>query len=318
MWYKKYGWAGNPFEVKCSKEVIGLDKEKERLIEYVNSGDACVILGDSGVGKTSLIKWLEKNSFRHKMNYINAEEIGEYYSLRKNVKKGWIRKSVLLLDEAHLCDEEIRKEVKLLWDANIIKSAVIAQMPSSLNEYSESLRKRIGSRVIKLGRLDLEKAKAIIDFRTKNKNPFDENSLKLLVEEADYNPRKILENCELACMELNKEELNENNIKRLLQKKQAIELEVLEKPKEVELPSNLMPIPPDQLKGFAPMQKKIINILYEDNHTINQLSQILNSSEGSVGKQISMLAESGVVYVANPRRPKVYGLSENFKKDLIE
>ena len=66
------------------------------------------------------------------------------------------------------------------------------------------------------------------------------------------------------------------------------------------------------------MQKKIINILYENNHTINQLSQILNSSEGSVGKQISMLTESGVVYVANPRRPKVYGLSENFKKDLIE
>lgn len=318
MWYKRYGWAKSPFEVKCSKEVIGLEKEKEKLLDYVNSGDACVILGDSGVGKTSLMKWLEKYSLKYKMNYINAEEIGEYYSLKKNVKKGWIRKSILLLDEAHLCEEEIRKEVKLLWDANVIKSVVIAQMPSNLNEYSESLRKRIGPRVIKLGRLDLEKAKALIEFRTKNKNPFDDDSLKLLVEEADYNPRRLLENCELACIELAKDELNENNIRRVLQKKEAIELEVLEKPKEVELPTNLMPISPEQLKGFAPMQKKIINILYENNHTISQLAEILNSSEGSVGKQISMLTESGVVYVANPRRPKVYGLAESFKKDLIE
>src|SRR3989344_7424818 len=311
MWYNRYGWKKNPFEVKCSKEVIGLDKEKEKLLDYVNSGDACIIIGDSGVGKTSLLKWLEKYLIRYKMNYINAEEMNEYYSLKKHVKKGWIRKSILLLDEAHLCDEDLRKEVKLLWDENTIKSVVIAQMPTSLSEYSESLKKRIGSRILKLGKLDFEKAKALIEFRTKSYNPFDDNSLKLLLDEADYNPRKLLEKCELVCMELDKEQLNEANIKSILLKNEAIDLEVLEKPKEVELPSNLMPISPDQLKGFAPMQKKIINILYENNRTINQMAQILNSSEGSVGKQINMLSESGVVYVVNPRRPKVYGLSEN-------
>ncbi len=317
MWYKRYGWPKNPFEVKCSKEVIGLEKEKQKLLDYVNSGDACIILGDSGVGKTSLMKWLEKSLLRYKMNYINSEEMNEYYSLKKHVKKGWVRKSVLLLDEAHLCDEDIRKEIKLLWDANVVKSVVIAQMPSNLNEYSESLRKRIGPRVVKLGRLDLEKAKALIDFRTKGNNPFDDKSLKLLVEEAEYNPRKLLENCELVCMELKSQELNEDNIKRVLQKKEIVELEDLEKPKEVELPSNLTPIDSELLKGFAPMQKKIINILYENNRTIYQIAQVLNSSEGSVGKQVSMLTESGVVYIANPRRPKVYGLSENFKKELV-
>ncbi len=317
MWYKRYGWPKNPFEVKCSKEVIGLEKEKQKLLDYVNSGDACIILGDSGVGKTSLMKWLEKSLLRYKMNYINSEEMNEYYSLKKHVKKGWVRKSVLLLDEAHLCDEDIRKEIKLLWDANVVKSVVIAQMPSNLNEYSESLRKRIGPRVVKLGRLDLEKAKALIDFRTNGNNPFDDKSLKLLVEEAEYNPRKLLENCELVCMELKSQELNEDNIKRVLQKKEIVELEYLEKPKEVELPSNLTPIDSELLKGFAPMQKKIINILYENNRTIYQIAQVLNSSEGSVGKQVSMLTESGVVYIANPRRPKVYGLSENFKKELV-
>lgn len=318
MWYKRYGWKKNPFEVKCSKEVIGLDKEKERLINYVNSGDACIIIGDSGAGKSSLVKWLEGKIFKYKMNYINAEEMNEFYSLRKHVKKGWIRKSVLLLDEAHLCEGNIRTEMKLLWDNNTVKSLIIAQMPSNLEEYPESLRKRVGNRVIRLGKLDTEKAKAIIDFRTKKEELFDEESLKLLLEDADYNPRKLLENCELACMELDKSELSPDNIKKILKKKELAALENIEEPKEEELPPNLAPIEEELLKGFAPMQKKIINILFEKHRTINQIAQILNSSEGSVGKQVSMLSESGVVYTVNPRRPKVYGLSENFKKDLIQ
>lgn len=318
MWYKRFSWKKNPFDVKCSDEVIGLEQEKEKLLDYINSGDACIILGDAGVGKSSLLKWLKKNLWKYKMNYINAEGMNEFYSFKKHVKKGWLRKNVLLLDEAHICNEDNRREMKLLWDGDVVKSLVIAQLPSNLNEYSESLKKRIGSRIIKLGRMNLEKAKALVDFRTNGKNPFDENSLKVLLEDAEYNPRKLLENCELACMELKSSELNAENITRILQKKQSLELEELEKPKEVKLPNNLMPIDPELLKGFAPMQKRIINILFESNRTVNQLAQILNSSEGSVGKQISMLTEVGVVYVANPRRPKVYGLSENFKKELIE
>lgn len=318
MWYERYGWKNNPFEVKCSNEVIGLDVEKEKLLGYIHAGDICIITGDSGVGKTSLMKWLQKRLMKYKMQYINAEEMNEFYSLRKHVKKGWIRKNVLLLDEAHLCDENIRKEVKLMWDANSIKSVVIAQMPSTLNEYSESLKKRIGNRVIRISGLDHEKAKALLSFRTKKNNPFDDESVKVLLDEAEYNPRRLLENCEFVCMELDKDELNAKSIANALNKKQAIEMEDLEQPKEAELPSNLMPVNPDTLKGFAPMQKRIINILYENNRTIQQLSEILNSSEGSVGKQISMLSEMEVVFTVNPRRPKVYGLSDKFKKEIAE
>ena len=95
-------------------------------------------------------------------------------------------------------------------------------------------------------------------------------------------------------------------------------MEELEQPKEVDLPSNLMPVNPETLKGFAPMQKRIINILFEKNRTIQQLAEILNSSEGSVGKQISMLSEMGVIFTVNPRRPKVYGLSDKFKNEISE
>ena len=56
----------------------------------------------------------------------------------------------------------------------------------------------------------------------------------------------------------------------------------------------------------------------EGNRTAGQLAKILNTSEGSVGKQISLLADRRVVKVVNHRRPKVYGLSDEFRKDISE
>ena len=77
-----------------------------------------------------------------------------------------------------------------------------------------------------------------------------------------------------------------------------------------------MPINDKKLEGYSPMQKRMVILLLEGNRTAKQLAEILNTTEGSIGKQLSSLAEKQVVFIVNNRRPKVYGLTEDFKGSL--
>ncbi len=316
MWYKQYGWDSNPFLVKYSVDLVGLEKEKKLLQDYVNSGDICIITGASGVGKTSLLKWLEHSLRKYKMIYLNAEGVSEYFNLTKFVKKGFFRKRVLLVDEAHYCDENFRKELKLLWDSNALKSVVIAQPVDGLQDYSESFRNRVGKRSLSLRGMGFEETKQLLDRRTSGKHPFSAEILTQIVDEAKNNPRTILENCELACIELQGQEFSYQNVKRVLDGKKADELAnliVLEEPK---LPDHLVPADEAKLQGYSPMQKRLILLLLEGNRTAKQLSSILSTTEGSVGKQLSILNDMKVIAIVNHRRPKVYGLTSEFKSSL--
>ncbi len=317
MWYKDYGWKENPFSIKHQTALLGLENEKKLLFEYVNSGDICLLTGRPGVGKTSMLKWLKRRfGFKHKIIYFNAEDLDGSFKLAKKVGKKIFRDRVLLLDEAHNCDELFTKELKNLWDHNRIKSVVIAQIGETL-AFPDSLKSRIGDRVIRLTGLNKPIAKELIDLRTEKSHPFTDPIIELIVEEAKQNPRRILEHCEQLCIGLQGQDMTYDAAKGVLVKRKAerlMDLAKLEEP--TTLPDNLMPINDQRLAEFSPMQKRMLLLLFEGNRTAKQLAQILNSSEGSVGKQISTLTEQSVVQIINHRRPKVYGLTPDFKSDM--
>ncbi|RME54793.1 hypothetical protein D6777_02635 [Candidatus Woesearchaeota archaeon] len=318
MWYEKYGWNENPFLIKYNTNLVGLENEKQKLKDFVVSGNICFVVGDSGVGKTSLLKWLQRNLKSFKINYINAEALPEFFSLKKQIKKGWFKPTLLMLDEAQLCDEIVRSEIKVLYDTGVVKSVVIAQTNEKLNDYNVSFKSRVGKRFVRLEKLTLQDVIDLINIRTKNKHPFTNEMIKCIAEDADYNPRKVLENCEYICIELqnSQAQFNDEIVKKILKKKAEEDLFDLVKLEEPVLPDNLMPIDDAKLDGFSPMQKRIITILLEGNRTAKQLAIILNSTEGSVGKQLSKLAELNAVTIVNHRRPKVYGLKKEFKSTL--
>jgi len=208
------------------------------------------------------------------------------------------------------------KERKNLWDHNRIKSVVIAQIGENL-AFPDSMKNRIGNRVLRLTGLDYGIAKSLIGLRTNDNHPFTDEIIKLIVDEAKHNPRKILENCEQLCIGLQDSKITPSTAKTVLTKRKAellMELEKLEEP--ASLPDNLIPIDDKKLKKFSPMQKRMVILLLEGNRTAKQIAQILNTSEGSVGKQLSTLTEKSVVSIVNHRRPKVYGLHKDFKSDL--
>jgi len=106
-------------------------------------------------------------------------------------------------------------------------------------------------------------------------------------------------------------------MKEVLERKKKESLLTVELLDEPFLPDNLSPTDKINVKGFSPMQQRLIKLLFEGNRTARQLSKIMNTSEGSVGKQLSNLIEQNAVSIVNQRRPKTYGLQTEFKSKLL-
>lgn len=212
-WYKSYKWKKNPFLIKPDFHVVGLEKEKHNLVSYVESGVVCFLTGDHGLGKTSLLRWLEKNIKKHVPVYIDCEtisgffDLGEYLKTHKRLWRDLFRRFpknvVVLLDEAQASEDELKSTLKAYWDSDYIKSLVIAQVPDIFN-FPKALRKRIGRRGIRLDKMPRKDVHEMIKLRVGKKNPFTDEAIDYIAKKSDYVPRTILESCERICINLAK------------------------------------------------------------------------------------------------------------------
>jgi len=222
-WYRFYGWKQNPFFVKSDFRVVGLDEEKHNLISFVESGVVCFVTGDHGIGKTSLLKWLERKIKGHVSVYIDCESISEIFDLKEYLKthkrlwRDFFRKFpknvIVLLDEAQASENELKNTLKHYWESDYVKSIVISQT-SDLNNFSKAFRKRIGKRVINLQKMPRKDVHEMIELRTGKKNPFTVDAVDYIAKSSGYVPRKILENFEWVCIKLSKRGGKKKNIDR--------------------------------------------------------------------------------------------------------
>ncbi|HLC58094.1 MAG TPA: ATP-binding protein [Candidatus Nanoarchaeia archaeon] len=325
MWYDYYGWKANPFSIKTSTELIGLDNKKQELIQYVNNGDVCFLNGPTGVGKTSLLRWLEKNLKNHKVLYIDAAGIQSGFSLTNYLKKqntlfnrlrgkDFPKNTVILVDESQDCDEELLKALKLHWDHNHIKSIVITQISPQLDKFSESFRHRIGERIILVGQLTSSQGYDLISLRACNKNPFDKSAIEAILEYSNHIPRKILENTEMVCMKMagkKNQSINAFDVEDCLSKKPDFQpAQFIQQPQITQEQSPQEPQSTEQspLQKLSPMEKSILQQLAPSDKTAQTLAFLLKTSEGSVGKQLSNLMKKNLVRITKLERPKAYGL----------
>jgi len=315
-WYLDYGFNENPFSIKTNLNLVGIEEQRKKLLDYIKSGDICFLNGPTGTGKSSLLKYINKNLKEYKTIYIDAAEVDDKFTITKVLKNKlslWERLArkkfpeniIILLDESQDSSPELIKALKLHWDHNNIKSIVITQISQDLSNYSISFKDRIGNRIIQLGKITKSNAFELIKLRTKNKNLFDTEALEKIFNYANFIPRKILETCEIMCIEKknsDKKAFNIADIEEVLSKFQTKEeTKKIEKTK-IEFPQEY------DAKSFSPMQQKIITHLVESPKTAKQLISLLDTSEGSVGKQLSKLSHLDVVKIVSNKRPKRYGL----------
>jgi len=79
-WYKELGWSSNPFEYRylfpISNYISGYVKERKKINYFIIEKDPiCLIRGNDGFGKTTLILWLKQELMQYKdrvmIDYIN-------------------------------------------------------------------------------------------------------------------------------------------------------------------------------------------------------------------------------------------------------
>ncbi len=236
MWHKKYGWKHNPFSIRVNPDIfVGLGNERKRLASYVEGGNIVLIVGGRGVGKTSLLKWLDNRLKKHTCFYLNAEEVKEGFNIEEFLiaNKSFLRKypkrAVLLVDESQRIGDWFRVEAQSLWERGIIKSLVLvhdglASDGESFEGFSPNLKNRIGDRIVHLKKLNKEDAYDLIRIRCGKKNPFDELAMDEIIKRSNGNPRKVLENCEKVCIESDKEKISKYEVEKILKDNPAAEV----------------------------------------------------------------------------------------------
>lgn len=306
-WYKNFKWKSNPFFVKSNPNLIGVEKEKELLLDYLDSENMCFIHGESGVGKTSMLRWLESRA-KGTAIYLDCEginndfDINSYIKAHRSLWRGlfgsYPSNVILLVDESQDSSKELRNKIKLLWESGNIKSVVFSQTDTAEN-MSKALKNRIGNRVLRLGKMSKEDAFEMIDMRTQGKNPFEKEAMYLVSEKSGYLPRKILENCERICIEFSRRGGKKKNIDIY-----DVENTFGKTRKNYEIKEKTIK------NELSPMQIKIIDLLKDSGRTAKELADILKTSEGSVGKQLSKLSNIGKIKVLSEKRPKIYGITQ--------
>lgn len=229
-WYSTLGWTSNPFTFRITPRIyVGYKSQKQRILRTLKEKHKIiVIIGPTGSGKTTMLKWLSNNLPKnYETIYIGKppskpEEFVHIFS--QNYRTSWILRPfitniksiynipsflnkrlrnkhlVVFCDEAHESKQDVLEWLRVLGDNVENMSLVLAGLPvfdESLGSI-ETLRKRIAARVELLS-LTKEETKKMIEERIRSKggkgNEFDS------VIDNIYNltggfPREILRICD--------------------------------------------------------------------------------------------------------------------------
>lgn len=322
--------VNNPFAIQPNPDLVGIDEEKNKLVTYIQKGSICFLHGHPGCGKSSLLEWVKRNLNSHKVIYLNAKTADEYFNLHSYIKSNRSffqrlfgrqpKNMVFLLDEAQAADQKVIDGLEALWNQGTLKSIVLTQIKPHLTNCPDSFIDRLGKRTVHLSKLNLVRVHDLIKLRTNGKHPFSDDAIEVIAERANYIPRKVLENCDVVSVELgDKTRIEKTDAKFVLDRKEMEELEVGAVELDETEPDETALIPLDsidKLQNISPMEVRILKLFLESPKTSVQVSTILNTSIGSVGKQVNKLVKANIVEVINNRRPKVYGLTREFKISL--
>ena len=230
LWFAKYGWHTNPFTFKIYPEImVGYKSQTKELLNAINADSTfSLVIGETGAGKTNLLRWIANQSaYRNTTYYLpkppsTTEAFFRYlkddilrqgifsrifahitpYNIHYKLQKKLNRRTLLILDEAHEAPVEVLMWVRTILD-HVQNLVVIA---AGLPHLVETLKNNINTlydratTIISLESLSKDESLELIQKRIlaaggKNLEPFTSDALIEICEKAEGFPRKILRLC---------------------------------------------------------------------------------------------------------------------------
>lgn len=235
-WYKKIGLEQNPFQLDPLKqEVIVNEDLKKELVYRIESGSIVFIEGEEGSGKTSYIKFLlDKYGGNKEVAYIDCKNLDKEINVKKilldrqsfmdKITKTLPQEMILIIDNVQIMNKKNSERLKYYFDNGNIKSIIFTGTSFENIEFTDSLKHRIGKKVISIPKLNEEIAVKIINMRTNYKEVVPETKVKQILKLSKYNPKSLIKNCEILCQYLIEENIYDG-LPKLTPKQVAQELE---------------------------------------------------------------------------------------------
>ena len=211
VWYKKLGYYENPFLINPLKEatpLFGQEKQLKDVTYYIRSGSLVFIEAPKGAGKTKFLRTVIDN-FRGRIIYVNALKLKKNLNVedllrKKNGATGRLfgakpKDMILMLDNVEELSKVNLERLKFYYDQGFLQSVVFTGTNFSKIKFPESLKNRIGKRVLHLDNLTKSQAVDLalqrLDETADDEEPLIKKTLiEKIFETSKKNPRMFLIN----------------------------------------------------------------------------------------------------------------------------
>lgn len=231
-WYEELDFDENPFDTnpkKFADKLVGTEELLENVFYRVAAGSMVFIEGKLGTGKSSIL-WntIKKYRGRGKVIYFNCEQIDRELNIEKlMINRGIMgrlfkkkpRDMILLLDNVSELSKRNSERVKYFFDQGYILSAVFTGTSYPKVNFSQSLRERIGSRILKTPELEPYQAVTLVRNRISNLETISDELIEEVFKASNKNPLKMLQNLDSIfsyAVENNEKTITRSTIKKVI------------------------------------------------------------------------------------------------------
>jgi type II secretory pathway predicted ATPase ExeA len=292
-WLEKRGWEENPFNFKIYPGLlVGYEQEISTLLESVEARNKFVVVaGETGAGKTNLLKWLttryedERDVYYMPKPPTTNDDLLEYlceevlqpgwlsrlfssyslYSIQDELDEALDEPTVLIVDEGHEASLDVLKWIRTAID-HIDNLTVIA---AGLPEFVETLEGEVhtlysrATNILELDSLDRDETVELIRSRIEEAGggslePFTQDALLEIYSHTGGFPREVLRACNKCVLHASREDMsivNEDDVKDILTEEGENEDEDEDVQEEAE--ENTVDV------NLTPKQEKVVSVLEE-------------------------------------------------------
>ncbi|MBU1201076.1 MAG: ATP-binding protein [Nanoarchaeota archaeon] len=227
FWYHKAGFKKNPFSIKPTAELVGVDRELAELKKNIATGAIYLLMGEYGTGKTAVLKNLIREfkgrkriifySYNRREKSLDLDKLLYGRSIYSKIFRIKPKNMILLLDEVSGLNMKERRDLIHYYNKGNLKSIVLVAKNKGDFSLGKELESLVGENVLKLGNLTPDQAVKMIRKRIGSLRFLSDKMIRK-IHSINKNTRTFLENCEDVCryaFECNSKSVKEEHLKVL-------------------------------------------------------------------------------------------------------